>query len=67
MDEALRLFATGEYSQRKIAKMTDIDVSTLNEHWLRAVDTDCVDKDSEESSNQVQTFQVRHLLRHFVF
>ena len=30
MEEAMRLYATGQYSQRKVAKMVGIHVATLN-------------------------------------
>ena len=33
MVEAIELFSTGAYSQRKIAKMVGIHVSTLNKHF----------------------------------
>ena len=33
MVEAIELFSTGTYSQRKIAKMVGIHVSTLNKHF----------------------------------
>ena len=33
MREAMELFATGSYSQRKIAKMVGIHVSTLNKRF----------------------------------
>ena len=33
MVEAIELFSTGSYSQRKIAKMVGIHVSTLNKHF----------------------------------
>ena len=72
MVEAIELFSTGAYSQRKIAKMVGIHVSTLNKHFRGLVKGTghCLGGHQmprvlKEGMSHSSETQVRHSVSHF--